>query len=98
MASNPDQVRDYAKRRLSAARASKNLSWSELSRAMQELGFDVTDSTLTTRHSRGTFKAIEFLALLRIMGVRFLDLSELDLDGLDEAIRKAAEGARKGQR
>ncbi|MEO5625173.1 MAG: DUF6471 domain-containing protein [Dokdonella sp.] len=88
MAIKQDSLRAFVKRKISTAKASKGWTWDDLSALIEELGGNQSATTLTTKHSRGSFRAQDFLLLLRAMGVRFIDLSDLDVAGLDEAVRK----------
>ncbi len=81
-------ARDYTKRQLASARAQKGWSWTDISALLDELGIDQTSNNLTTKHSRGAFKAADFLLMLRAMGVLYLDLSQLEIPGLDKAIQE----------
>src|SRR5205807_1346699 len=86
MAMDQDSLRAFVKRKLSAAKANKGWTWRDVSLLYEALGARQTPTTLTTKHSRGSFRAQDFLLMLRGMGVRSLDLSELDVNGLDDAV------------
>jgi hypothetical protein len=88
MAIKQDALRAFVKRKLSTAKASKGWTWDDISALIEELGGHQSGTTLTTKHSRGSFRAQDFLLMLRALGVRFIDLSDLDVTGLDEAVRK----------
>jgi hypothetical protein len=96
MALRQDELRAFVKRRLSTAKAAKGWTWDDLSFLVESLGGHQSATTLTTKHSRGSFRAQDFVLMLRAMGVRFLDLSELDVAGLDEAVRKVEARKRAG--
>lgn len=81
-------VQDFVKRRLSAAKANKGWSWPDLSRLLNEFQAEQSGSTLTTKHSRGAFRVQDYVLMMKALGVRQIDLSELDIDGLDAAIAK----------
>jgi nicotinamidase-related amidase len=88
MAIDQKPLKAFVRRKLSAAKANKGWTWSDVSLLYEALGARQTETTLTTKHSRGSFRAQDFLLMLRGMGVRSLDLSDLDVNGLDEAIRR----------
>lgn len=91
-----DSLRAFVKRKVSTAKAAKGWTWDDLSLLIETLGGHQSATTLTTKHSRGSFRTQDFLLMLRAMGVRFIDLSDLDIAGLDEAVRKVE--ARKRMR
>lgn len=92
MSSASDHVhtlaKDQVRRALTAAKNDKRWGWQEVSELLTELGIDQTPNNLTTKQSRGAFKASDFLLLLRSMGVTQLDLSGLEIPGLAPATRK----------
>jgi nicotinamidase-related amidase len=92
MAMDQESLRAFVKRKLSAAKANKGWTWRDVSLLYEALGARQTPTTLTTKHSRGSFRAQDFLLMLRGMGVRSLDLSELDVNGLDDAVRRIETG------
>ncbi len=81
-------AKDQVRRALTAAKNGKHWGWQEVSELLTELGIDQTANNLTTKQSRGAFKAADFLLLLRSMGVTQLDLSQLEIPGLAPATRK----------
>lgn len=92
MSSASDHVHTLAKEQvrkaLTAAKNDKHWGWQEVSELLTELGIEQTPNNLTTRQSRGAFKASDFLLLLRSMGVTHLDLSALEIPGLVPATIK----------
>ncbi|MDP9141888.1 MAG: DUF6471 domain-containing protein [Pseudomonadota bacterium] len=95
MADSKNVVRGHLKATLAAARSGtgkhlngKTLSWQECSDILKELDIEVSASSLSTRFSRGTFRMVEYVALMRIFGARFVDLTDLTIEGLDAAVRR----------
>lgn len=80
-------AKDQVRKALTAAKNDKRWGWQEVSELLTELGIEQTPNNLTTRQSRGAFKASDFL-LLRSMGVTHLDLSALEIPGLAPATIK----------
>lgn len=59
----------HLRRLISSARAAKGYSWAEVSRQLGLRGWAITPGNLMTRHSRGAFRADEFLLLMEVLGV-----------------------------
>ena len=62
-----------------AEKARLGLSWEELSLRLQRLGVTQTATNLSTKVARGSMSAPLFLALLKALQVRRLDLDALEL-------------------
>ncbi len=78
---------DAVRRKLAAAKAEKGLSWPALAQQMSAHGMPTTAQRLMAKNSRGAFKATELILLMRILGKRFIDLSDVDLSAAQDADR-----------
>lgn len=67
-------VEEWLRRRLNAARADMGMNWEEVSQRLGHLGIQMTASSLMTKHSRASFKAVEYIQILIALGVSKLDL------------------------
>lgn len=67
-------VEEWLRRRLNAARADMGMNWEEVSQRLGHLGVQMTASSLMTKHSRASFKAVEYVQILIALGVTKLDL------------------------
>lgn len=81
-------AKEHVRTALTAAKNGKHWGWQEVSEMLTELGIEQTPNNLTTKQSRGAFKAADFLVMLRSMGVLYLDLSTLEIPGLAAAAKK----------
>lgn len=50
------------------------LSWADVSERLSRHGLTISPANLMTKHSRGSFRATEFVHLMVVLGVRRLDL------------------------
>jgi hypothetical protein len=96
MALKDAAIKEFLRRKLNMAKAAKGWTWEDISALYEALGSRQTSTTLTTKHSRGSFRAADMLLMLRAMGVRHIEMSDLDIPGLDEALKKIE--ARKRRR
>ena len=62
-----------------AEKARLGLSWEQLSLRLKRLGIEQTATNLSTKVARGSMSAPLFLALLKVLQVRRLDLDALEL-------------------
>jgi hypothetical protein len=62
-----------------AEKARLGLSWEDLSLRLKRLGIAQTATNLSTKVARGNMSAPLFLALLKVLQVRRLDLDALEL-------------------
>lgn len=87
MSINDEKIKDFIQKKVSVAKAAKGWGWEEISQVYAALGEEQSPNNLASKNSRGALKAQDFLLLLKALGVRFLDLSELSLPQLDEAVK-----------
>lgn len=67
-------VEQWMRRKLNAARADLGLNWDEVAKRLALIGVETTASSLMTKHSRGSFKAGEYIQILAALGVSQVDL------------------------
>jgi hypothetical protein len=65
-----------ARRLLRAQLALKDMSYKELSRALESIGIDESPKVLSNKISRGTFSFAFFLQCMRALGVRTVTLPD----------------------
>ena len=65
---------EHLRRTLSSARAAKGYSWEDVSQALGARGWNITPSNLMTRHSRGAFRADEWLLIMDVLEVRSIEI------------------------
>jgi len=82
-------VKTFVKRQIAKARAESGYEWQDIANVLNNMGVDYTAKNLATKFSRGAFRGQELVLLLKIMDVQQLDLSLIELDGLDDAIAAA---------
>jgi hypothetical protein len=77
--SPPDWKRldDHLRRTLSSARAAKGYSWENVSQALAARGWNITPANLMTRHSRGAFRANEWLLIMDVLEVRSIEVPSI---------------------
>lgn len=95
MASLRNPIQELVRRKIAAAKAARDLSWEELAQLMTRHGMPTNANRLTAKNSRGSFKASEFIVLLRLLGARFIDLSDVDLSAIESAQRTRATPAKQ---
>jgi len=88
MASSKSLIRDTVKRRLAAAKAAKGYTWDDIAKAMTDCGMPMSSGNLMTKNSRGMLKATEWVLIMRVLGLRFIDLSDLEIPGLAEVVKE----------
>ncbi len=71
-------VEQWLRRRLNSARADLGVNWEEVAQRLEKLGIKTTAGSLMTKHSRASFKAVEYVQILIALGVSKIDLP-LDL-------------------
>ena len=75
---NPWKVLDdHLRRTLSSARAAKDYSWEDVSQALAARGWNITPGNLMTRHSRGAFRADEWLLIMDVLEVRSIEVPSI---------------------
>jgi hypothetical protein len=67
---------EWLKRRINVARAERGLSWAQIAEQLSTRQKPVTAGSLMSKHSRGSFTALELVALLRVLGVESVDVPE----------------------
>lgn len=75
---------EWLKRRLAAWKAEKGLNWQQIAERMSTFGSHVTAGSLMSKHSRGSFTALEFIGLLQVLGVESFDVPEPSPLGVTE--------------
>jgi hypothetical protein len=85
-------LQDMLKRKVAAAKAARGYSWQDIARIMNRCGMPISANHLAAKMSRGSFKATELVLLLRALGIRFLDLCDVEVAGLEEAVREIERG------
>jgi hypothetical protein len=75
----PAALRAYVQSTIRAEKARRNLTFAQLSAALRAHGIEQTATNLSTKVGRGGMSAQLFLALMKILGKRSLDLAELEL-------------------
>ena len=86
MGSARNSPEELLKRKLAAAKAARGYSWDDLAEIMTVCGMPISSGSLMAKSSRGAFKASELAVLMRALGLRFIDLSDLEIPGIDTAI------------
>jgi len=87
-------LQDTLKRKVAAAKAARGYSWQDIAAIMTRCGVPISANHLMAKMSRGSFKATEFILLMRALGLRFVDLCDVEVPGLPEAIRELERGRR----
>ena len=87
MAVRRDPLQETLKRKVAAAKAAKGYSWNDIAAVMTRCGSPITANNLMAKMSRGGIKATELVLIMRLLGHRFIDLSDVDIPSLDGAIR-----------
>lgn len=71
-----EEYAQWLKRRVAALKAEKDLSWPEIANRMSTHNVTITSGSLMSKHSRGSFTAVELIALLKALEVTSLELPE----------------------
>jgi hypothetical protein len=71
--------------KIAAAKASCGYTWHQISVALAECDIKLTPTNLMSKQSRCSFKAKELVVLLRLLNVEALELTDVQVAGLDRA-------------
>lgn len=80
-----DPVIHAMQRKIAAAKASCGYTWQQISVALSECDIALSPTNLMSKQSRCSFKAKELIVLLRMLEVESLDLSDVEVAGLERA-------------
>jgi hypothetical protein len=67
-------VSAWLKSRINVARAETGMSWAQVAEGFRKRGHAASPSSLMSKHSRGSFTAVELVTLLMVLGVEALEL------------------------
>jgi len=81
-----NQLQDTLKRKLAVAKAARGYSWQDIAAIMTRCGVPISANHLMAKMSRGSFKATEFLLLMRLLGMHSIELGDVEIPELDEAL------------
>ncbi|GAB3258888.1 DUF6471 domain-containing protein [Chitinimonas naiadis] len=71
--------------KIAAAKASCGYTWQQISVALEACDIRLSPTNLMSKQSRCSFKAKELIVLLRMLEVAALDLSDVEVAGLERA-------------
>lgn len=69
-----EDIKAWLRRRINVARAESGMSWKDVADQLSTSGEQVTANGLMSKQSRGSFTAVELVAVLRAMGVQKMSL------------------------
>jgi hypothetical protein len=81
-------LQEALRRKLASAKAAQGYTWKDIAQIMTSCGVPVRANNLMAKMSRGGLKATEMVLIMRLLGNRFIDLSDVDVPGLSEALRE----------
>lgn len=87
MGKTADPIVVSMQRKIAAAKAARGLTWGQIAAALYECGVRLTATNLMSKQSRCSFRAKELIILLRVLEIQSLDLSDIAVEGLEEARR-----------
>lgn len=70
------ETAQWLKRRVNALKAERGLSWAEIAERLSARGASISPGSLMSKHSRGSFTALELIALLQALDVQSLELPD----------------------
>lgn len=68
------ETAQWLKRRVAVVKAERGLNWREIAELMSSADMHITAGSLMSKHSRGTFTAIELIALMQALGITSLEM------------------------
>jgi len=88
MAALRDSLGTTLKRKIGAAKAAKGYSWKDIAFMMTRCGMPINASNLMTKMSRSTIRATELVLIMRLLGLHFIDLSDVEVPNIEAALRE----------
>lgn len=68
------EAAEWLKRRISAAKAERGMSWAQIAEQVSSRGRKVSAGSLMSKQSRASFSALELIAILQVLDVPVLNL------------------------
>ena len=88
MAALSDSLGTALKRKIGAAKAAKGYTWKDIASMMTRCGMPINASNLMAKMSRGAIRATELVLIMRLLGLRFIDLSDVEVPNIDAALHE----------
>lgn len=83
-----DSLGTTLNRKIRAAKAAKGYSWNDIALMMTRCGMPINASNLMAKMSRSTIRATELVLIMRLLGLRFIDLSDVEVPDIEAALRE----------